>query len=125
MYDRHVFGQKNEELAVHWLEKQGYEIIERNVRYQNSGEIDIVARKNSILVFIEVRSRKNFIFGHPSESIEGPKMMKFLRAVRIYISFRLVRIAGIDEIRLDVITVSEGGFIEHFPGCIENSDMWF
>lgn len=125
MYDRHVFGRQNEELAATWLEKAGYEVIDRNVKYQNSGEIDIVAKINNTLVFVEVRSRRNFRYGHPSESIEGSKMMKFLRAVRIFVSFRLRKIPDVEEIRLDVVTVNESGEIEHFPGCIENSDMWF
>jgi putative endonuclease len=74
--DTGILGEK---LAGEFLGKNGYSILETNYRCPE-GEIDIIARQEDILVFVEVRTKKSRRFGSPEESIT-PTKMKRLRAV--------------------------------------------
>lgn len=69
---RRETGILGENLACAFLAKNGYEIIERNYRCRE-GEIDIIARQQDTLVFIEVRTKKSKVFGSPEESITQVK----------------------------------------------------
>ena len=72
---RKEIGALGEKLARDSLKKRGYRIIETNYRCP-AGEIDIVARKNNCLVFIEVRTKTSLKFGTPEESISAGKRAK-------------------------------------------------
>ena len=63
-----TIGNYGEELACQYLKKQGYKILERNYRIRG-GEVDIVARDQDYLVFVEVKARYFHEYGLPSESI--------------------------------------------------------
>ena len=76
---RRDVGILGEKLAKDFLKKHGYHIWETNYRCRE-GEIDIIAKHEDFLVFIEVRTKKNLNFGSPEESITPAKMDK-LRAV--------------------------------------------
>ena len=65
-------GILGEKLAQDYLIKRGFRILENNYRCPH-GEIDIVARDNDFLVFIEVRTKTNLEFGSPEESITSVK----------------------------------------------------
>lgn len=74
-------GQLGEELAADYLKNQGFEIVQRRYRYRN-GEIDLVAKTATVLVFVEVktvdlRNRKTSSFGEP-ESWVTPRKQKFM-----------------------------------------------
>ena len=73
--DTGILGEK---LAGDFLKKRGYRIIETNYRCPH-GEIDIVAKHEDFLVFIEVRAKRSLAFGSPEQSITPSKMEK-LRA---------------------------------------------
>ncbi|MCP4130297.1 MAG: YraN family protein [bacterium] len=66
-------GDSGEDEAVQFLEQKGFEIVERNFRYQRSGEIDIIARKDSLLIFVEVKYRATPIFGGALYSVSSKK----------------------------------------------------
>jgi putative endonuclease len=99
--EKQLLGRQGEEEAAAYLVKQGYKIVQRNFRCP-WGEIDIIAQKGPVLVFVEVRSRKTNSFGLPQESIKRNKQKK----VRQVASFYLKK-AGQPEIsvRLDVLTL--------------------
>jgi putative endonuclease len=72
-------GSDGEDLAVEWLRQRDYEILHRNWRYRHY-EIDIVAKKNNRLHFIEVKSRHASPFGHPEDSVGKKKFKNLQRA---------------------------------------------
>lgn len=76
---RRETGMLGEKLACDFLGKNGYNILETNYRCPE-GEIDIIARQEETLVFIEVRTKKSRRFGTPEESITPTKMER-LRTV--------------------------------------------
>jgi len=93
-------GRLGEDLAARYLQGQGYEILQRNYRCQ-AGEIDIVARDGSWLVFVEVRTRTGHYFGTPEESITSAKKSHLLLAGQTYVDER-----GWDGYwRIDVVAI--------------------
>ncbi len=75
---RQKYGQESEIIVMNFLKKKGYKIIERNFRTKY-GEIDIIAKDNGTLAFIEVKARKTSTFGSPKESITYAKKKKTLQ----------------------------------------------
>lgn len=78
--DRREYGRQGESRAVAFLGERGFEIVDRNFRYRRSGEIDIVALKGDLLIFVEVKSRSGSSYGGPLYSISAKKK-KTLRFV--------------------------------------------
>lgn len=72
MSDKILKGKEAENLAADFLKQQGYEIVERNYRYQRS-EIDLIVRKENWLVFVEVKMRSSDAFGYPEEFVDYRK----------------------------------------------------
>ncbi|MBW2646555.1 MAG: YraN family protein [Deltaproteobacteria bacterium] len=72
---RRSLGKRGEDLAVSYLKKNGYKIIEQNYR-SKLGEIDIIAREDGTLAFIEVKTRYTNRFGGPKGAITQKKKRK-------------------------------------------------
>ena len=98
-------GKSGEELAVSYLRREGYKIIERNYRTM-LGEIDIIADHKGCICFVEVRAKNNSAFGLPEETILKKKQLQISKAALAYIKkfkledkscrFDVVSISGID-----------------------------
>lgn len=73
MHQHKITGDLGEEMAVTYLVKQGFTILERNWRFRH-WEADIIAHHNGLLHFIEVKTRNSIRFGRPEESITREKM---------------------------------------------------
>ncbi|MGE0770618.1 MAG: YraN family protein [Cyclobacteriaceae bacterium] len=84
MTDKIKRGAEGEELATRFLERKGYEIVERNYRYRHS-EIDLIAKKNDWLIFVEVKTRTTVAFGFPEEFVDRAQEAKILEGAEQYI----------------------------------------
>ncbi len=103
MYFRKEIGIWGENLACEYLEKNNYKIIERNF-YCRQGEIDIIAKdlnKNE-LVFLEVKTRSNFKYGNPADSVNKEKTKHMVHAIKYYIYKNSIKNI---PIRIDVVEV--------------------
>lgn len=98
--ERSSFGTAAESYVCRYLEQQGYKVLARNYRIVQ-GELDIVARRDNLLVCVEVKARRALYF--PISSVVTPsKQKKFIRAARSYIHIhRLFNVA----VRFDVALV--------------------
>ena len=101
MYLRHEIGKIGENIATKYLEKLGYIIIERNF-VANQGEIDIIARNEKELVFIEVKTRTNMQFGRPADAVNETKRKHLISTVRYYLYNKHLEN---EFVRIDVIEV--------------------
>jgi putative endonuclease len=81
---RRALGQLGEELAVQHLQCRGYLILERNYRCPH-GEVDIIARDDERLAFVEVRARRGTAFGTPEESVTPRKQERLATVARNYL----------------------------------------
>ena len=77
-------GKLGEEIALKYIISKGGKIIERNYRTK-IGEIDLIAKINGELVFVEVKSRSNINYGYPSESVDYKKKRKITNVAKYYI----------------------------------------
>ena len=73
MAEHNDLGKFGEELAVEFLEKNGYTILETNWFF-NKAEIDIIAQKENILAVVEVKTRSSLDFGLPQEFVKPKKI---------------------------------------------------
>jgi putative endonuclease len=73
-----------EKMAVEYLKKRGYQIVETNFRCRE-GEIDIIAQDKDYLVFVEVRTRRGSSYGTPEESITAAKKEKLTSVAFAYL----------------------------------------
>jgi putative endonuclease len=78
-------GARGEALAVKYLKRSGYKIIEQNFRVR-AGEIDIIAEQDGTLVFVEVKTRTDTRFGPPFESITASKKTHLSKVALEYMS---------------------------------------
>ena len=91
-------GTFGEDAACEYLEDNDYEILERNFSLK-TGEIDIIAKKDSCTVFVEVKTRKNNLYGEPSEAVNWKKQKHIRNTALLYLR-------SIDvEMRFDIIEV--------------------
>ncbi len=77
-------GKEGEKIAAKLLEDKGYKIIERNY-YTRFGEIDLIASKNGVLTFVEVKLKHGDDFGTPEEMIGNSKLSQIQRMAEFYL----------------------------------------
>ncbi len=94
-------GSQGEDIACAFLEGNGYKIIKRNYQYGHL-EIDIVAKDNDELVFVEVKMRNSLMFGAPEYAITKSKLKQVKKAAMAY----LVENNLSDQVcRIDAVTI--------------------
>ena len=103
MNNKQKIGKYGEQLACTYLQKNNYNIIERNFSCLQ-GEIDIIAYdiKNKELVFIEVKTRTNFNYGIPSEAVNIRKQFHIINSIKYYVHSKKITNTFI---RIDVIEI--------------------
>jgi putative endonuclease len=118
---RIALGKTGEDLACRELERRGYAILDRRVRFRG-GEIDIVARDGPTLVFVEVKARESGAFGGGGEAVTAYKRRRIVQLAIEYVARRRLGDRGI---RFDVVSVqldSEQPSIEVYKGAFSASD---
>ena len=104
MAEHNDLGKLGEELAVAFLKKAGYEILETNWVFQKA-EIDIIAKKADVLAIVEVKTRSTADFGLPQDFVKPKKIQLLVKAVNEYIISN-----DLDtEARFDIIAVQKNG----------------
>jgi len=100
----HEKGRRAEDIACSFLEQNGYRIVERN-HHGWGGEVDIIAEKDGVLVFVEVKSGKTFRDSSLVSKVSRVKMKRISMATRHYLSVNEITET---PIRWDIITVGQG-----------------
>lgn len=100
-------GHEAEERAAGFLQEQGCSILERNYRYSRYGEIDIIARKDHMLLFVEVRCKRRHQHISAMESVTPAKITRLKKAATAYIRSHKP-LSSEETSRFDLITVEDG-----------------
>jgi putative endonuclease len=109
------YGEWGEKVAASFLSARGFKIVARNVRTPY-GEIDLVAKKQTLLLFVEVKSRSSDVFGLPEEAISSRKREHMIQSAQYY----LQESSEIqNDWRIDVIA------IRGRPGQVNPEVVWF
>lgn len=101
---RHREGARAEALAADALRLRGYQVLEQRFRYARS-DVDLVARRGAVIVFVEVKSRADDRYGAAAEAVTARKQANLVRAASVWLT-RHAR--AWDAVRFDVITISGG-----------------
>jgi putative endonuclease len=102
MAKHNATGKKGEQLAATWLMEQGYHILHINWRHSHY-EIDIVATRNDILHFIEVKTRNTMTFGYPEESVSKKKFNSLMSGAEEY----LFQYPNWKRVQYDVLSITK------------------
>ena len=111
MAEHNELGKLGEELAVDFLRKDNYKILETNYVFQKA-EIDIIAIKNNVLAVVEVKTRSNTDFGLPQDAVKPKKIQLLVKAVNEYVVVNDLDVT----VRFDIVAIhkAKGNFvIEH------------
>ena len=100
---RAELGRAGENEAAHFLEHRGYRIVGRNVRADRV-EIDLIARRGGLLVFVEVKSRRSLRMGGAAESVDRRKQQRLRRGASAWLASRPAAARGVHRLRFDVVT---------------------
>ena len=118
-------GQQGEQIAVDYLKKIGYQIEQRNFRCRQ-GEIDIIARDDATLVFIEVKTKSKTTFGAPQAMVTYTKQCTITRVAMYYVQQHRVMNTAL---RFDVIAImfvpNQMPEVNHIPAAFSPVDAFF
>lgn len=121
MADHNDLGKTAEDLAVTYLQKNGYTILVRNFRFQKA-EIDIIAEKDNLIVIIEVKARSTDAFMLPQEAVTKTKIKLLVSAANHFME----EFNKDQEVRFDIISVlpdpEKNLTIEHITDAFEAFD---
>jgi len=112
MADHNELGKKGEQLAIDFLQKKGFSILEKNYRYRKA-EVDIIGQKDDLLIVVEVKTRSTDYFGSPEEFVNQKKIQLLTEAIDYYINEKDLDV----EVRFDIIAIIKKGLnfeIKHF-----------
>lgn len=115
MAQHNELGKKGEQLAVDFLLENDYDIIERNYRFDKA-EVDIIAKKDTVLAIIEVKTRSTADFGNPQDFVKPKQIQRLVKAVDEYVSVNELDV----EVRFDIIAIVNLGKqfkIEHLENA--------
>ena len=119
MYKKRAIGMYGEKIACDYLIKNDYNIMERNFGCAQ-GEIDIIAydTRSDEVVFFEVKTRTNLMYGFPSEAVNKQKQRHILNTAKYYLYCK-----GIENVyvRIDVIEIVANGEkykLNHLKGVV-------
>ena len=101
MSKHNELGIKGEILALEFLEKKGYTILEINWRFEKT-EVDIIARKENTLIIAEVKTRTGAMFGYPEEAVNIAKQKNLATAAEEYLEKNNLDM----DVRFDVISIT-------------------
>ncbi|AKF81846.1 YraN family protein [Myxococcus sp. MISCRS1] len=115
---RREYGDEAEAAAVRYLEERGWRVRARNwlCRY---GELDVVAEREELLCFVEVRMRSTAVWGDPAHTVSFAKQRRVVKAALHYLFAH--ELQG-RMMRFDVIAVvgrGERATVEHIPGAFD------
>jgi putative endonuclease len=107
---RRALGTFGEDAAARWYEARGFEIVDRNWRVRE-GEIDLVARRGTTIVFCEVKTRSSDRFGSPLESVTVTKQRRLRTLAAKWLAAHPARHGDErrGEVRFDVASVTPAG----------------
>lgn len=111
MAEHNELGKLGEEMAVDYLQKEGYTILETNWTFEKA-EIDILAQKENTLAVVEVKTRSSLEFGLPQDFVKPKKIQLLVKAVNAFVIEKDLDI----EVRFDIIAINKEGksfVIEH------------
>lgn len=83
--EKDILGIRGEKAAVRFLRKKGFRILAKNL-HGTYGEIDVVARRKNLIIFVEVKTRDKLYWGDPMEAVKTHKRQNIIDTARAFIA---------------------------------------
>ena len=115
-----IIGKYGEDIAKDFLIKKGFKILEMNFKYSRMAEIDIIATKNNVLHFVEVKTRSQNFFGAPLEAINQSKLKQMYTCAKYYLQNNKKHYKKIQIDAIGILLSSDENKIEF----IEDIQLW-
>lgn len=93
-------GKEGEKIASLFLKNHGYQILHENYRYKYY-EVDLIAKENNTIVFIEVKRRNSKKFGYPEQFVDATKKKNLRECANHFMS----QIPDLTPLRFDIISI--------------------
>ena len=110
-------GNWGEEYSVVYLQKKGYEVVERNYRFQKN-EIDIIAKFGNNLIIVEVKTRQTAEIGEPWRAVTKSKQKQIFKVANQYVQANQIDL----DVRFDIVSIVHNSYrteIEHIEGAFD------
>jgi putative endonuclease len=104
MNERQRFGRAAEDTAARYLVRRGWRLLDRNVRI-GRGELDLVARRGTVLAFVEVKARRTRTAGAPEDAVTPHKRRQIARLAALWLAARPWALQGVSDVRFDIVAV--------------------
>lgn len=101
-------GKLGEEEAVRYLLSRNFKILDRNFRY-DAAEVDIIAKKDNLILFIEVKTRSSKAQGNPEDFLSIAQQKRIVKVANYYLD----SVQEDCDIRFDIIAIHKGKELEH------------
>lgn len=101
MAHHHTTGALGEKMAIGWLAENGFKIMHQNWRHSH-WEVDIIASKDNILHFIEIKTRRSRKFGYPEEDVTKKKVINLMNASEEFV----IQNPGWKQIQFDILSIT-------------------
>lgn len=108
-----TYGRRAELLAAWWLRLHGHRVLHRNLRVAGQ-EVDVITRRGSLLVVVEVKARRHGGRGRPEEAVGERRRRGLRRAAEVL----LLRHRWAAAVRFDVVAV-DGWRVRHLPRAFD------
>jgi putative endonuclease len=118
---RRPLGREGEARAAAHLARAGYRILARNVR-AGGVELDLVAARGDVAVFVEVKTRRSAGAGSAAEAVDARKRARLVRGAAAWLAAQSRRYA---RVRFDLVTCEVDGDawrLEHWPAAFDAGD---
>ncbi|MCM1438610.1 MAG: YraN family protein [Roseburia sp.] len=102
--EKRRLGFRGEGKAARYLKKCGYKILKRNFKCP-FGEVDIIARKDDVTAFIEVKARTSDYFGEPNQAVGRERQRRYKNCARFFYANKAIDCT----VRFDIIEVTSAG----------------
>ena len=105
-HSRISLGRWGEDRAATEYRRLGYEVIDRNWRHR-LGEIDLIVRRDDVIVFCEVKTRRSDRYGVPGAAVTSSKQLRLRRLAAAWLAEQRMR--GVDmrcDVRFDVVAIT-------------------
>ena len=100
MATHNELGVKGEITALDFLQLKGYTVLEINWRFGHA-EVDIIAKHNNTIIFVEVKTRSTEHFGYPESSVDAAKQKNLALAADEYLERNSIEM----DVRFDIVSI--------------------
>ena len=120
MDKKQYIGKLGEDLSAKFLIDIGYEILDRNF-HSTYGEIDIIAKNEKYVVFVEVKTRSSLDYGYPYEFVNNKKQRRLIITAEYYLKTKGIRDYQLRFDIIEILNLNNSTYVRHIENVFDFS----